>query len=450
MTFSKKIAGWGNFPWVNTNIIQISNNADIAETFSQSATENKKLIARGLGRSYADQAISKDGYTLFCKNLNKMLHFDPQSGVLECEAGVSLEEIIGVFCPQGWFPMICPGTKFVSIGGAIANDIHGKAHHVDGSFVNCVESFKIMLASGEIEEASRTENSDLFWANFGGLGLLGIIISAKIKLRRIETSFFKQKSLVLKNMDAMIDAIDESDHHYNYSVAWINSMAKGSRLGEGVLTLGNAASISDLPTKMREKPLQLGKSSNLKLPIYMPSFTLNKWTVAILNQVIHYTQSHAGEIVHYEKFFFPLDAIHDWNKGYGKRGFIQYQFVIPTINARENIKKILQTIAQSDCVPFLNVLKKFGPQVGTVSFPFEGYTFAIDFPVTKNLSKLTGTLDRMVLEYGGRIYLGKDAMLQKSDFEKMYPVFEEWKKIKSKYDPQLKFHSHIGKRLGLA
>jgi len=446
MNFKKDtIAGWGNYPWLDTKVAHINS----SQNAKRMVLEPASIVARGLGRSYGDQAINIAGITALTSSLNKYQEFDAVNGVLKCESGVSLNEIITHFAPLGWFPFICPGTKFITIGGAIANDIHGKAHHVDGSFVNCVVSFETIIANGEILSASRHENSDLFWASFGGLGLLGIIVTATIQLRKIETTFFKTKAIQTKNLDHLLDAIDEADKTYNYSVAWIDSMAQGQSIGRGVLSLGNAATLTDLPTTFSNNPLQIGKKSKIKLPIYFPEFALNNFSVRILNKIIHYTQSNAPEISHYEKFFFPLDAIHDWNKGYGKRGFIQYQFVIPEENGRKNIRTVLQKISTSGCVPFLNVLKKFGPEQGILSFPFKGYTFAIDFPVTQPLHAFTKEMDQLVMSFGGRIYLGKDAMLDRKTFEGMYPQVDEWKIIKQKYDPLHKFQSAIGNRLGL-
>src|ERR1700761_2888180 len=426
----KKLAGWGNYPTAESFTVSPRDEGDAKSDLKKGA-----IIARGLGRSYGDQAVNENNYVAICTKLNHFLNWDENEGVLECEAGVSLEEIITVFGPKGWLPMICPGTKFVTIGAAIANDIHGKAHHIDGSFVNCVLSFTILLADGTTVEASRTENSDLFWANFGGLGLLGVILTAKLKLRKIETTYFKQKSIKIKNLDHMLEALEQYDHDYNYSVAWIDALAKGNKLGSGVLTLGNPAKLSDLPEKLKGDPLKLHKTSKLTVPFFMPSFVLNGLTVRVLNKVIAFVQNSPKEFVHYEKFFFPLDAINNWNKGYGKRGFIQYQFVIPEDNGRNNLTEILEMIAGSGCTPFLNVFKRMGDGQGILSFPFKGYTLAIDFPVTKQLLTFTPKLDAMVHAAGGRLYLGKDALLNESMFKAMYPQHEQWLAIKRKYDP---------------
>ncbi len=247
----------------------------------------------------------------------------------------------------------------------------------------------------------------------------------------------------------MLEALDQYDRDYNYSVAWIDALAKGDKLGSGVLTLGNAAKLSDLPEKLKVHPLKLHAAGKLAVPFFLPSFALNGLSVRLLNRVIAFVQNSPKEFVHYEKFFFPLDAINNWNKGYGKRGFIQYQFVIPEDNGRNNLREILEMIAVSGCTPFLNVFKRMGEGQGILSFPFKGYTLAIDFPVTKTLLTFTPKLDAKVLSAGGRLYLGKDALLQESTFKAMYPRYEEWLTIKQRYDPENRFSSNISRRLGL-
>jgi decaprenylphospho-beta-D-ribofuranose 2-oxidase len=440
----EKLAGWGNYPVSESYVLEVR-----TENESKEALQEPKLVPRGLGRSYGDQAINDNLGVAVCTRLNHFLSWNPAEGILHCEAGVSLEEIISVFAPQGWLPMICPGTKFVTVGGAIANDIHGKAHHTDGSFVNCVVSFKILLADGKIVTASRTENPELFWANFGGLGLLGIILSATLKLRKIETTYFRQKSIKIRNLDHMLEALETYDHEYNYSVAWIDALAKGKKLGGGVLTLGNAAKLDELSPKLKAHPLKLHSTGKLTVPFFLPGFVLNGLTVRILNRVIAFVQNSPKEFVHYEKFFFPLDAINNWNKGYGRRGFVQYQFVIPEEGGKKNLVEILNMIADSGCTPFLNVFKKMGDEQGILSFPFKGYTLAIDFPVTPKLFEFTPKLDAKVFESGGRLYLGKDALLDESMFKRMYPRYTEWLAIKQRYDPGNKFTSNISRRLGL-
>ncbi|HEY9048626.1 MAG TPA: FAD-binding oxidoreductase [Ohtaekwangia sp.] len=439
------LSGWGNIPANLSKVVYPRVISDVKGTLTFN-----KLLPRGLGRSYADQATNLNYTIVKMEKLNRFISFDEEKGILECEAGVSLEDIIQYLTPRGWFPMITPGTKYITIGGAIANDVHGKAHHADGSFVNCVYDFTILLADGRIVKASRDENSDLFWANFGGLGLLGTILTARIQLRKVETTYFVQKAVAAPNLDAMLLAIDESDKDYSSSVAWLDSMAKGKHLGRGVLTMGNHAKLADLPANLKADPLKLGKKAKLTVPFYMPSFTLNTLSVKFLNTALYFMQKGGKPIAHYDKFFYPLDMINNWNRGYGKRGFIQYQFVLPMENGKENIRKILTEITQSNCVPFLNVLKKFGKgQGGLLSFPFEGYTFAIDFPIKNQLKPFTEKLDKMVLDMGGRIYLGKDAYLDEATFKAMYPQYKEWLEIKRKYDPNNIFSSDLSRRIGL-
>jgi decaprenylphospho-beta-D-ribofuranose 2-oxidase len=247
----------------------------------------------------------------------------------------------------------------------------------------------------------------------------------------------------------MLQAIDDSDKEFTSSVAWIDSLAKGKSLGRGVLTMGNNAKLSDLPEKLRSNPLKLGKKAKLTVPFYLPAFTLNTFTVSILNTALNIMQKNAPGISHYDKFFYPLDMINNWNRGYGRRGFIQYQFVIPIEKGRDNIRKILTDITESGCVPFLNVLKKFGKGQGLLSFPFEGYTFAIDFPVTSKLKAFTQKMDKQILDMGGRIYLGKDAYLDEAMFKAMYPQYREWLEVKRKYDPNNVFSSDLSRRIGL-
>lgn len=444
-TLTKEVlSGWGNIPKATCKV-----------AYPESTQETKDLLgtdmllARGEGRSYADQATNNGHTVLKMAGLNQQLHFDQANGILTCEAGVTLADVIQHYAPKGWFPLICPGTKYVTLGGAIANDIHGKAHHIDGSFINSVLSFTIMLADGRILSASREENTDLFEANFGGLGLLGIILTVTIKLRKISTTFFDQKSIVAHNLEEMLHLIERSEKDYNYSVAWIDSLAKGDKMGNGVLVVGNEAKIEDLPAKYHKNPLKTSGDPKLSVPFFLPSFILNTFSVGLLNKVLYWKQKSGSGIAHYDSFFFPLDMINNWNRGYGRRGFIQYQFVVPMDGGKESIRRILTEITKSDCIPFLNVLKKFGKGQGHLSFPFEGFTFAIDFPITPQLKPFIKKLDGLVLEAGGRIYLGKDAYLDEGTFKTMYPEHKAWLDIKRKYDPENTFSSDLARRIGL-
>lgn len=446
MFFKQRLlSGWGNFPKSPTRISTFQSLAHLKESLN-----TPQVIARGLGRSYADQATNRDNHAIDFTSFNRFIHFDDDKGLLECEAGVSYYDIIHTLGPRGWFPMICPGTKYVTIGGAIANDVHGKAHHIDGSFINCVDEITLMIASGEVIKANRENNSQLFYASFGGLGLLGFILSAKIRLRRIDSTYFDQLSIPVRNLDEMLDILDTRDKDFSYSVAWVDPLAKGTKLGRGVVNFGNHAKIDQLPFSKMIEPIKIADGPKLNVPFYLPSFSLNRFSVSILNGLLHWKQRRGSGISHYESFFFPLDMINHWNRGYGSRGFIQYQFVIPLEKGRENLRKILTSIANSGCTPFLNVLKKFGKcKSGPLSFPIEGYTLAVDFPMSDMLKLFAKKLDELVIECGGKVYLGKDAFLSEENFKKMYPDWGEWLKVKHKYDPKNVFSSDLSRRIGL-
>lgn len=435
--------GWGRYPR-STAPIQ----APQAIGGVLACIEGHRTIARGLGRSYADQALNEGQHITQCTSLDRYLDFDPITATLNCEAGVSLAKIIEDFAPRGFFPMVTPGTKYVTVGGCIANDVHGKGHHVDGCFSRCVKSFRIALASGQIITASRDTNPDLFWANFGGMGLLGVILDAKIQLRRVQTSYFSQKNIVVPNVDAMMDAI-EANHDLPYAVAWLDPLAKGDKLGRGVLKVGDHAPLKDLPAKLRKTPLLVSGPPKLTVPFDLPNFALNGLTAPVLNLVLEFMMRRDSAFTHYEDFFYPLDFIGQWNRSYGPRGFCQYQFVLPESSGRDAMREILQRIAASDQMPFLNVFKKLGPEEGMLSFPLQGYTYAIDFPIKPGLADFIRTLDEMVLAAKGRIYLGKDAFVSPEHLQKMYPKIDEWRSIKERYDPDTRFSSQLGRRVGL-
>ncbi|MES1172835.1 MAG: FAD-binding oxidoreductase [Myxococcales bacterium] len=423
-----------------------------AETERQVATQVDRAgtIARGLGRSYGDAALNAGGRVLRMTRFDRYLAFDDSTGTLTCEAGVSLEAIIRDFAPRGWFPMITPGTKFVTVGGCVVNDIHGKAHHAQGTFSTCVESLTVLLASGETVVASRSENADLFWATFGGMGLLGIVLTVTLRLRKIETTYFRQKAIRVKDLDGMLAALEENDQLFPYSVATLDVFGSGKSLGRGVLVVGDHATRADLPKEI-ENPLLVAGPPKLTVPFELPQLTLNPLTIRLVNSVIQQIQAHGRAVSHYEPFFYPLDKIAHWNRGYGKAGFTQYQFVIPFADGARRMRRILETILAAGELPFLNVLKRMGKEgEGTLSFPKAGYTYAIDFPMRKNTRALLHRLDALVLEAGGRVYLGKDSYLDAPTFRAMYPQIDAWLAIKAKYDPDGVFTSDLGRRVGLS
>jgi FAD/FMN-containing dehydrogenase len=406
--FEKKVTNWGNYPVVKKEI-KAEESYDKIRDFLKNHNE---VIARGNGRCYGDASLGEAIFST--KKLNKFISFDRINGVLECEAGVLLSEILEVAVPQGYFLMVTPGTKLITIGGAIASDVHGKGIHC---FSECLIDFSIMIENGEILKCSREENSDKFWATIGGMGLTGIILSAKIRLKEIETAYIKQESIKAENLDEIFELFEECKN-WTYNVAWIDCLAKGKSIGRSVLQRGEFATKEELPEKLKQKPLQLKKKIIPTIPFYFPNFVLNNLTVKIFNFLIYNKQRSkvVKNVVEYESFFYPLDVINDWNKIYGKSGFIQYQMVIPVEKGKEGMKKILETISKSGNGSFLAVLKYIGKNnpLAYNSFPFEGYTLALDFKVNRQLIQLVSNLDKIVEEYGGRIYRTKDSMSKPS------------------------------------
>lgn len=346
-----------------------------------------------------------------------MISFDRLNGVLECESGVLLSEVLEVAVPQGYFLYVTPGTKFISVGGAIASDVHGKNHHAEGCFSEYVISFDLVNEKAELITCSREENADKFWATIGGMGLTGIIVSAKFKLKNIESTYIRQESIKAENLDEIFQLFEESES-WTYNVAWIDCLQTGKNLGRSIMLRGEHAFKHELPVKLKEKSLKMKKGSGPAIPFYFPNFVLNNLSVKLFNLLFYYKQAkkETKGFVHYEPYFYPLDVLSDWNKIYGKKGFIQYQMVIPKENGKEGMRKILDTIAKSGNGSFLAVLKLFGktnPEAYN-SFPQEGYTLALDFKVNKKLPNLVKKLDEIVEEYGGRIYLTKDSMSKSS------------------------------------
>jgi FAD/FMN-containing dehydrogenase len=409
--FIQKVTNWGNFPIVEKEM----KSEDSFKKIKDFILTHNEVIARGNGRCYGDASLGENIFST--KRLNKFISFDRLNGIIECESGVLLSEVLEISVPQGYFLYVTPGTKFVSVGGAIASDVHGKNHHAEGCFSEYVIEFKLMIENGEIIICSRQENSEKFWATIGGMGLTGIILSAKFKLKNIESAYIRQESIKAENLDEIFRLFDESES-WTYNVAWIDCLQKGKNIGQSILMRGEHAFQHELPQKFREKPLRLKKKFEPTVPFYFPGFVLNKLTVKIFNLLYFKKQAkkEVKSIVDYETFFYPLDVVNDWNKIYGKSGFIQYQMVIPKEKGKEGMKKILETIARSGNGSFLAVLKLFGknnPEAYN-SFPMEGYTLALDFRVNSKLQALIGQLDTIVQEFGGRIYLTKDSMSKSS------------------------------------
>ncbi len=409
--FIQKVSNWGNYPIVEVEM----KSEDSISKIKSFVAERNEVIARGNGRCYGDASLGQHVFST--KRLNKFLAFDRLNGVVECESGVLLSDILDVVVLQGYFLYVTPGTKFVSVGGAIASDVHGKNHHAEGCFSEYVIEINILNEHSQVITCSREENSDLFWATIGGMGLTGIILSAKIKLKNIETAYIRQESIKANNLDEIFQLFDESED-WTYNVAWIDCLQKGNNIGRSILMRGEHALKAEVSKSKGQNPLRLKPKFSPNVPFYFPGFVLNTFSIKIFNWW-YFNKQRAKQVntfVDYETFFYPLDAIKNWNRIYGKKGFIQYQMVIPKEKGKEGMKRILECIAKSGNGSFLAVLKLFGkdnPQAYN-SFPQEGYTLALDFKVNSKLKKLIAQLDDIVEEFDGRIYLTKDSMSKSS------------------------------------
>jgi len=440
-----ELAGWGRYPICESEVFRPEKFAELSAIV---ASDSQKLIARGAGRAYGDAALNADSRVVDLQRLNRMLDFDPETAILHAEAGVMLDEIIRIFLPRGFFPSAVPGTRFVTLGGALAADIHGKSHHRESSFATQVLWFDLMLASGEVRRCSREENGELFWATIGGMGLTGVILEVAMRLQRVESAYIKGEIIRVGNIDEAIEAFERTDSRYGCSAAWIDCISTGGSLGRSVLHVGDFAARDALPANLRNEPLHAKEKTSPPVPFNLPNFALNSLSMRAFNvayYAIHRDQPES--VTPYDVFFFPLDSIHNWNRIYGKRGFVQYQCVWPLNESRAGLIEVLEAISGSGRASFLAVLKKFGAQQGMLSFPMPGYTLALDFPVTNGLMEFLDRLDAMVLKRGGRVYLAKDARMRPDTFRAMYPKFDEWRAAKVQADPNNHFSSTLSRRL---
>ncbi|MFC2947532.1 FAD-binding protein [Virgibacillus sediminis] len=445
----KQLAGWGNYPKESCYIYRPETLGELKGLIKDADVDSQ--IAYGLGRSYGDTALNKDSGVIGTDRLNHFLEFDEEKQTLTCEAGVSLADVIDVFLPRGYFPGVTPGTTYVTIGGAIANDVHGKNHHSDGSFSEYVLSFDLMIADGSIVTCSRTENEELFWATIGGIGLTGIILKATIQLIPVESSYIKATYEKARNLDDAFEKFIENDANFKYSVAWIDCLSTGDSLGRSVLMRGDHARADELPAKIK-KPLGSPDKPGLKMPVNAPGIALNYWSISAFNQLYYSSYKDETKIVDAASFFHPLDSIEDWNKLYGKKGFVQYQAVFPKDREpKKGLRKVLERLTEEKRSSFLAVLKSSGAQnAGMLSFPMEGYTLALDIPIKDDgLFPFLKELDEIVLAHGGRVYLAKDAVLDADTFREMYPRWEEFLRVKQQVDPDGRFASSMSRRLGL-
>ncbi|MET0134885.1 MAG: FAD-binding oxidoreductase [Kibdelosporangium sp.] len=445
----RTLAGWGRTAPSTARVVVPSTVADVVEAVR--SADERGVIARGLGRAYGDPAQNAGGLVIDMTGLDRVHSINADAATVDTDAGVSLDTLMRRLLPFGlWLPVL-PGTRQVSVGGAIGADIHGKAHHVEGSFCDHVQSLDLVTADGEVRTLSpEGHEPELFWATAGGMGLTGVVVRATLKLNRVETAYFKVDTDQIDNLDDLMAKQSVDDEKYLESVSWFDSTSTGPHLGRGVLTRANHATLDDLPKKLRADPLKFDAPQLLTVPNVFPPGMLNKYTARAFNELWYRkSPTRYGAIQNITQFLHPLDIVGEWNRAYGPRGFLQYQYVIP-FGQEDAVKQSVRLIAESGHVSALNVLKRFGlGNQGPLSFPEPGWTLAVDLPVKKGLAELCAALDSLVLAAGGRLYLAKESRTTAEALQRMYPRIDEWRKVRAAVDPNGIFVSDMARRLRL-
>jgi decaprenylphospho-beta-D-ribofuranose 2-oxidase len=445
------LTGWGRIAPSAAELAEPSTIASAAELL-RGGPASPGVIARGLGRSYNNAAQCGGGVVVSTAKLNRLVDLDPATGLATCEPGVSLEQLMVAGLPSGWFVPVSPGTRQVTIGGAIAADVHGKNHHVEGSFARHVTSFDIMLPGGDVRTVTRQSDPVLFWATAGGMGLTGLIVQATVQLKRVATSRVRVDTVRTADIDETMAVLATHDRSYGYTVAWSDSLARGAHLGRSVITSGDFAAPGDLDPADRADPFAFRPGARVGVPAGFPPGLINRYTVALANEAWYRKapRSRTGELQSIGTFFHPLDGIRNWNRVYGPGGFRQYQYVVP-FAAQAVVRRSMEMISQVRAPSFVTVLKRFGEgDPGLLSFPMAGWTLALDFPArTPGLDGLLDRLDRLVADAGGRVYLAKDSRVSAGVLAEMYPRLAEFRKLRAEFDPAGLLASDLSRRLGL-
>ena len=442
----EKLTGWGRTAPTTAQVVHTADVRAIADAVKHAGPRG--IIARGLGRSYGDPAQNAGGTVIDMTGLSRIRRVDAEAGTVEVDAGVSLDTLMRALLPFGlWLPVL-PGTRQVTVGGAIGSDIHGKAHHVEGSFGDHVTELDLLTADGEI--ATLTPDDDLFWATVGGMGLTGIVLKATLHLNHVETAYFLVDTEQIGGLDELMARQSVDDEKYVESVSWFDAVTTGPHLGRGILTRANHATIDDLPAKRRKHPLKFDAPQLLTVPDVFPPGLLNKVTGRIFSELWYRkSPTRTGAVQNITQFLHPLDIVGEWNRGYGPHGFLQYQFVVP-FGAEDVIRHTVRRMTETGLVSALNVLKRFGEgNRAPLSFPMKGWTLCVDLPVGAGVHELCDELDELVLAAGGRHYLAKESRATPEVIARGYPRLDEWRKVRASVDPQGKFASDMSRRLEL-
>ena len=442
---SRELCGWGRFPVQNCQVTRPEKQRELHEAAQSRAVLD--VIARGAGRSYGDAAINQGSGVILNEKLDRFLGFDSQTGVLHAQGGARFSDIISTFVPRGFFLSVAPGTKHVTLGGAIACDVHGKNHHRVGAISGFIDEIELLTASGQTLICSRTENAQAFWATLGGMGLTGIIVSAKMRLLPIESAYIETVTTRTPDLAATLAAF-EAGAGAEYLVAWIDCLSSGAELGRSVVIEGAHASGERALREVEGDVLALNLPRKKAVPIDLPDFVLNPWTVKKFNDLYYANHPTDSKLTSFETYFYQLDAIENWNKIYGKRGFVQYQCAIPIENAAANLTLLLQTISASGQSAFLAVLKRMGAaDAAPLGFGLDGYSLALDLPMQADTLEFCRQLDEITAGAGGRVYLAKDATTTPAHFRRMYPRLGEFEAAKRHLDPDDRFASSLSRRL---
>ncbi len=404
------------------------------------------VLMRGLGRSYGDSSLPAhpEDRVVATRLANRIIAFDPLTGVLRGEAGVSLVELNRIFLPRGWFTPVTPGTKYVTLGGMVASDVHGKNHHVAGCFGAHVRALKMRLADDSIVECGPDAEPELFWATVGGMGLTGHVLEVEFTMDKISSPWIWRESTRVRDLGEYLDALNAAAPRWPMTVGWIDCVCKGSGMGRGILDAGRWATREEAGDAVPKGGL------SIKFPIDLPGWAVNDFTVGLFNTAYYWKQfeSRITGLATSNQFFYPLDGILEWNRGYGKRGFTQYQCVIPRRAGVHAVTEFMQLLTKLGGASPLSVIKDCGPEgKGLLSFPLEGTSVAVDMAVTPELQKIVDRLNEFVIETGGRIYLTKDRFTRPEHFRAMEPRLPAFLAAREKYDPKRKLRSAQSVRL---